>query len=132
MADRVDKLETIFELQSRFDSDLAARRGLDYDLGTWLQKEALAIVSELAELLDEVNFKWWKNPRPLNREAIKEELVDILHFFVSMCLKAGFTAEEIYQAYLAKNAENFRRQQGLSDREGYAAAEAGDRAGRPA
>lgn len=127
-----DRLERIFELQGRFDSDLAARRGLDYDLSTWIQKETLAIISELAELLDEVNFKWWKNPRPLDREAIKEELVDILHFFVSMCLKAGFTAEEIYQAYLAKNAENFRRQEGRSEREGYAAAPPGEGRGRPA
>lgn len=119
MPDR-DRLEHIFELQRRFDSDLAARRGLDYDLGTWVQKEVLAIVSELAELLDEVNFKWWKNPKPIDRERVKEELIDILHFFVSTCLKAGLTAEDVYQAYLTKNEENFRRQQGLSDKPGYA------------
>lgn len=120
MPDR-DRLEHIFELQQRFDSDLAARRGLDYDLGTWVQKEVLAMVSELAELLDEVNFKWWKNPRPIDRERVKEELIDILHFFVSTCLKTGLSADDVYRAYLAKNEENFRRQQGLSDKPGYAA-----------
>lgn len=117
--DRLDRLGHIFELQARFDEDLVRRRGIDYDLSTWVQKEVLAIVSELGELLDEVNFKWWKSPKPLNREAIREELVDILHFFVSICLKAGFTADEIYRAYLIKNQENFRRQQGLSDKPGY-------------
>ncbi len=114
-----DRLEHIFEMQHRFDSDLTARRGLDYDLGTWVQKEVLAILSELAELLDEVNFKWWKNPKPIDRERVKEELIDILHFFVSLCLKTGLSAEDVYRAYLAKNAENFRRQQGLSDKPGY-------------
>lgn len=117
----MDRLEHIFELQSRFDEDLARRRGLDYDLSTWIQKEILAMISELAELLDEVNFKWWKNPKPVDGEAVKGELVDILHFFTSMCLKAGYSAEDIYQAYLSKNQENFKRQQGLSAREGYAA-----------
>ncbi len=115
----MDRLEHIFELQGRFDADLAARRGLDFDLSTWLQKEVLAMISELAELLDEVNFKWWKNPKEVDREAVKEELVDILHFFVSMCLKAGLSADEVYRAYLAKNEENFRRQQGLSPKPGY-------------
>ncbi len=119
-----DMLEDIFERQARFDAELARLRGLDYDLATWVQKEVLALVAELGELLDEVNFKWWKNPRPLNREAIREELVDVLHFFVSTCLKCGFSAAEIHAAYVAKNEENFRRQHGLSDRDGYAAAAA--------
>lgn len=116
----VDRLEHIFQLQAMFDEDLAKRRGLDYDLSTWVQKEVLAIISELGELLDEVNFKWWKTPKPVDKGALCEEMVDILHFFVSICLKAGFTAEDIYQAYLSKNEENFRRQRGQSDKPGYA------------
>ncbi len=119
-----DMLEDIFARQARFDAELARLRGLDYDMATWVQKEVLALVAELGELLDEVNFKWWKNARPVNREAVREELADILHFFVSACLKCGFSAREIYEAYLAKNEENFRRQRGLSARDGYAAAEA--------
>ncbi len=42
-------------------------------------------------------------------------------FFVSMCLKAGIGPEELYRAYVAKNGgENFARQQGRTEREGYA------------
>lgn len=123
MTDNVDKLEHIFTLQAAFDEKLARQRQLEGDLETWIQREVLAIVSELGELLAEVNFKWWKNPQPVDTDAVKEELVDILHFFVSMCLKAGFDAEDIYQAYLEKNQENFRRQAGLSTKEGYAVEE---------
>ncbi|NLM95449.1 MAG: dUTPase [Firmicutes bacterium] len=117
----MDRLEHIFQLQRKFDDELIHNRGLDYDLSTWLQKETLAIVAELAELLNEVNFKWWKNPQPVDRERVKEELVDILHFFVSMCLKCDISPEELYQGYLTKNQENFRRQHGTSLRRGYEA-----------
>lgn len=115
-----DKLEIIFAMQNAFDSELAEKRGLqDITPDQWIQKETLAMLSELAELLDEVNFKWWKNPKEINTTAVKEELVDILHFFVSMCLKMGMTAEELYTMYLEKNKENFDRQKGLSAKKGY-------------
>jgi len=120
VTDNMDKLEHIFALQAAFDEELARKRDLEGNVETWIQREVLAIVSELGELLAEVNFKWWKNPKPVDTEAVKEELVDILHFFVSMCLKAGFSADDIYSAYLKKNRENFRRQEGLSTKEGYA------------
>ena len=49
----------------------------------------------------------------------KEELVDILHFYIGMCIDAGMTAEELFQIYLAKNQENYDRQQGKSAKKGY-------------
>lgn len=114
-----DKLEEIFALQKKFDDDLAARRNLHFTPAEWIQKETLAILSELAELLEEVNFKWWKNEKPLNENAIKEELVDILHFYVSMCVKMGISANELHEAYILKNKENFARQNGQSAKRGY-------------
>ncbi|NLO81845.1 MAG: dUTPase [Clostridiales bacterium] len=116
----MDRLEHIFQLQAKFDQALAERRNLKHIAPEeWIQKEVLAIVSELGELLDETNFKWWKNPKPVNQAALREELVDILHFFVSMCIKLGMTAEDLYQGYLEKNKENFDRQQGKSAKSGY-------------
>ncbi len=82
----MDKLERIFLLQEQFDSFVAKERGIDFSMEQWLQKQALAMMSELSELIDEVNFKWWKNPKPVDENLVKEELVDILHFFVGMCL----------------------------------------------
>ncbi|KAB2954342.1 dUTPase [Heliorestis acidaminivorans] len=115
-----DRLSHIFELQSAFDNEIIKKRGLEQiSREEWLQKETLAMISELSELLDEVNFKWWKNPKPINEDAVKEELIDILHFFVSMCLKAGLTPEELYERYKKKNQENFDRQAGLSKKKGY-------------
>lgn len=115
----MDKLDKIFELQKMFDEKVIEERNLQYDLDTWLQKDILAMLSELGELLDETNFKWWKNRKTLNRDLLKEELVDILHFFISMCLKLDLTPQELYEAYISKNKENFLRQEGRSKKEGY-------------
>lgn len=116
----MDKLENIFKYQNQFDTELAEKRGLsDIPMEQWIQKETLAMLSELAELIDEVNFKWWKNPKPVDTDKVKDELVDILHFFVSMCLKTGMDASELHERYMNKNKENFARQHGTSEKKGY-------------
>ena len=45
------------------------------------------------------------------REARLAEMADILHFFLQLALDQSFTAEDIYAAYMRKNAENRERQQ---------------------
>ena len=116
----MDKLEQIFMMQKAFDSELIEKRKLsNIPMAQWIQMETLAMMSELAELIDEVNFKWWKNEKPVDNDKVKGELVDILHFFVSMCLKTSMTAEELHSLYLAKNQENFDRQHGKSEKQGY-------------
>ncbi|MBR0136173.1 MAG: dUTPase [Clostridia bacterium] len=115
----MDKLETIFALQKALDTDIQERRSLDFPMEQWIQKDVLAMISELAELLDEVNFKWWKNAKPVDEAALHGELVDILHFFISMCIRAGMDADKLYNGYIEKNKENFDRQYGRSLKKGY-------------
>jgi len=122
MSDNItrDKLDIIFNLQKSFDNEIVKKRGLEHITpDEWIQKEVLAMISELSELLDEVNFKWWKNKKEIDFNLVKEELVDILHFFASMCLKVGMDSNEVYQRYISKNQENFKRQYGTSDKKGY-------------
>lgn len=117
----MDKLDRIFELQSAFNDELVERRHLqDIPMEQWLQMQTLAMISELSELIDEVNFKWWKNEKPVDINRVRDEIVDILHFFVSMCLRSGMDADELFERYTRKNRENFDRQHGLSDKQGYA------------
>ena len=116
----MDKLEKIFELQRKFDQELIEKRGLaGIPNEKWLQMQTLAMLSEMAELLNELNFKWWKNPVEVNENNVKEELVDILHFFVAMCIKSGMSADELFEKYIGKNKENFDRQRGISSKKGY-------------
>ena len=60
---------------------------------------------------DELNWKWWKSWKPTDKGKALEEAVDILHFWVSCCLDLGFTADQVFQAYLRKNAINHVRQE---------------------
>ena len=45
--------------------------------------------------------------------------MDVLHFFVSLCLRSGMDAEELFERYCEKNKENFDRQYGRSAKKGY-------------
>lgn len=62
--DEMEMLERIFYMQNLFDSDLIKNRNLEFSKEEWIQKEVLAIVSELAELLAEVNFNGGKTRSP--------------------------------------------------------------------
>ena len=116
----LDKLDIIFKMQEKFDQDVIKNRKLeDITPEQWIQKQTLAMLSELAELIAEVNFKWWKNEKAINQDNVKEELVDILHFFTGMCNRMGMDSEELFQKYLSKNEENFKRQYGTSKKKGY-------------
>lgn len=114
-----DMLREIFSMQTELNAKIAQGRNLNFTKEEWVQKNILAIISELSEVMDEVNFKWWKNKKPINEEALLEELTDVLHFFISMCIHAGVDADTLFAAYRKKNHENFKRQQGLSSKDGY-------------
>lgn len=116
----MDKLDEMFRLQKELDEEIIARRELTgIPMEQWVQKDILAIISELGEVLDEVNFKWWKNPKEVDLAALSEELVDVLHFFLSMCIHVGLDPDTIYRIYVEKNKENFNRQLGRSKKPGY-------------
>lgn len=87
-----DMLKEIFRLQEKFDQAVVEHRGLEFPREVWIQKEILALISELAEVLDEVNFKWWKDPKEIDSERLKEEIVDVLHFFSSACVSRPVSA----------------------------------------
>ncbi len=124
MPENFDKLERVFEMQKALNDEIGALRGLDgISADEWMQKLTLAMISELSEVLDGTNFKWWKNRKEIDENYLKEEIVDIFHFFVSMCLRVGMDADELFARYLAKNQENFDRQHGKSAKPGYSVAE---------
>ena len=49
----------------------------------------LAMRQEAAEAIDSLNWKWWKKDDD-DWDNIKIELVDMLHFWVSMCTDCWF------------------------------------------
>ena len=74
--------------------------------------------NEVAEMLQEMPyFKHWKNYDKMTEteredayKAMKNEYVDVLHFFINLGVALGFTSDELTDMYVIKNAENIRRQ----------------------
>lgn len=90
------------------------------DLDYWLKQWFMAIITESAEMLEETNWKHWKNAKQIDVEALKKEAIDIQHFLFSVYLTLGMNAEEVYNIYMDKNKENHDRQDGkIQGRESY-------------
>lgn len=77
----------------------------------WFMNFELAMRQECAEAIDSLQWKWWKKGDD-DWDNMKIELVDILHFWVSMCTIAGLSAEEAISLYFKKNDLNNKRQEG--------------------
>ena len=105
----MDKLETLFAEQAAFNASINKTRHLeDVTDDEWVQKFALALIVEAGELLDAAHFQWWKNPRPIDREHLKEEAVDVFHFAVSVALAAGMDARELFERYQSQEPGEHR------------------------
>ena len=106
-------LQEIFEEQKRLNQKINPDLYTEIDdpeikRQRFLQFE-LALRQESAEAIDSLNWKWWKKDND-DWDNIKIELVDILHFWVSMCTVAGLEADEVINLYLKKNQLNHKRQ----------------------
>lgn len=122
-----NKLEKIFAMQQELNAYVGNKHGI-VPLAThmkdatmeerieWLLKFNKALGKESNELDDCYVWKWWADDQgDFNWQNAKVEIVDILHFFVSMCLCVGITPQDLYDTYEKKWQINKQRQdQGYS------------------
>ncbi len=102
------------------------------DLREFFHMNNHAIVDEIHELMDACGgvhdgigsafWKKWKKDyvktndmkfsdlSERDQKEAKMEIVDILHFFMNMAAAVGMDGKEMYNYYMAKNAENKARQ----------------------
>ena len=113
-----DKLEEMLSLQSRLQSLYGAHPDdMDaIDRQRLIGNMTLAATDELHEFLNRTPWKPWKvyrssdfDPTPDELKEIKMELVDVLHFWMVLCLAFNMSADEIFGFYMAKNKENIDR-----------------------
>jgi dimeric dUTPase (all-alpha-NTP-PPase superfamily) len=83
----------------------------------WINQMILAMFEETVEIMRETPYKnpnfvpfGWKKTQLGDSEKFKGELVDLLHFFVNLCIGAELGPDELVQRYLAKNKINHERQ----------------------
>lgn len=108
-----DSLARAFQLQRRLQARLNGGLVPDVAEDTQYVKDMfLALYDEVGEALRTTPWKPWKKEQELDRESLKDELVDVMHFFVNLCLAAGMSATELYRRFEGKNKENHERQDG--------------------
>lgn len=96
------------ELNSRIGVDL---KNIDQEEKTkWILNYTRAMQQELAELTDSVPWKWWAKYQDFDEQNAKVEVVDLFHFLVSLAQTLGMTADDVFEAYIAKNKVNHQRQ----------------------
>lgn len=107
------KLSEVFkkqrELNERVSESFYENLKTDSDKIAGMLRFELALRQESAELIDSMHWKWWKKG-DTDWDNVKIELVDIFHFFVSMCTVAGMDSEELMDLYFKKNDLNHTRQ----------------------
>jgi dimeric dUTPase (all-alpha-NTP-PPase superfamily) len=109
----MDKLQEIFDLQK----DLNLRIGVDTDHLTesdrekWVLNYARAMSQEIAEITDSVPWKWWAKYQKFDQQNARVEVVDMLHFLVSLAQVLGMSASDLHDAYTRKHKVNVQRQE---------------------
>ncbi|HEX6282793.1 MAG TPA: dUTPase [Nitrososphaera sp.] len=105
----MDSLETIFSIQRELASMMDLSR-YPNPIDGRVSVLSTAIVHEAIELQRLTNWKWWKKPIPFDREAAKEELIDIWHFVVQASIELGMSPTDVLNEYKKKNKVNRDRQ----------------------
>jgi dimeric dUTPase (all-alpha-NTP-PPase superfamily) len=108
----MDKLEEIFQMQDALNRRIGVNLPppTDEEKAKWILNYTRAMQQETAELIDSVPWKWWAKYQKFDEQNAKVEVVDLFHFLVSLAQTLGMTADDVYQAYLKKNAVNHQRQ----------------------
>jgi dimeric dUTPase (all-alpha-NTP-PPase superfamily) len=108
----MDKLEYLLDRQENLRNMYENKRPeyKDMSLNDLLVIFSDAIIDECSELKAGLNWKPWKNNKPLDHDYLKEELIDILHFWLDACSRLDMNAREIIDIYDSKHYENERRQ----------------------
>jgi dimeric dUTPase (all-alpha-NTP-PPase superfamily) len=124
--DGSDRLSELLMLQRRLQEDCYHTDfdGMDNEERiAFIRQNVLALEDELHEALREVGWKSWARTKYVHETRLQEELIDALHFMLSLLLAANMDADEVYERYLTKNRINRRRQQ-----EGYSGEKTRDEA----
>jgi dimeric dUTPase (all-alpha-NTP-PPase superfamily) len=107
-----DRLEQIFEMQAALNKRIGIETvGMTQEQKIqWVLNYTRALQQESAELVDSVPWKWWAKYQKYDEQNARVEVVDLFHFLISIAQVLGMSAEDVYQAYVAKNKINHQRQ----------------------
>jgi dimeric dUTPase (all-alpha-NTP-PPase superfamily) len=81
-----DKLEEIFRLQEQLNKRIGVDTAsmTDEQRQQWVLNYCRAMTQEVAELTDSVPWKWWAKYQKFDKQNARVEVIDLLHFLVSI------------------------------------------------
>lgn len=132
--DSICKLDRLFNMQTKLNNNVFKLKDIrDHDGNTltmsailndalaagsaitarnlsmqWQRNYLEAMIDESNEVKAELLKKWWSD-KAANLDHIQEEIVDQLHFWISLALSAGMNANAVFNKYVEKNKVNFAR-----------------------
>ena len=108
-----DQMRDMFRMQQSLNERIGVKTSgmSDEEKTRWLLNYCRAMTQEIAELTDSVPWKWWAKYQKFDEQNARVEVVDLFHFLISAAQVLGMSADDVYQAYLKKNAVNFQRQE---------------------
>lgn len=113
---KVRQLESMFDAQGKLnqrvnvDTVQIGLTGSEEEKAKWVGNFCTAIIQETAELRDSVPWKWWSKHQTFDLQNARVEVVDILHFLISVAQVLGMTSQDLFDAYMAKMEVNHKRQ----------------------
>jgi dimeric dUTPase (all-alpha-NTP-PPase superfamily) len=108
-----DKLQEIFQLQEQLNRRIGVDTSnmTDEERQKWVLNYCRAMTQEVAELTDSVPWKWWAKYQTFDKQNARVEVVDLLHFLISLAQVLEMDANDIYEAYAKKHKVNVSRQE---------------------
>ena len=110
--EKLDQFRELFRMQKSLNERIGVQTdGMDERQKTeWVLNYCRAMSQEIAELTDSVPWKWWAKYQRFDEQNARVEVVDLLHFLISLAQVLGMSADDFFNAYLKKNEVNFQRQ----------------------
>jgi dimeric dUTPase (all-alpha-NTP-PPase superfamily) len=107
-----DQLRELFRMQKTLNERIGVHSdGMnDEEKTKWVLNYSRAMTQEIAELTDSVPWKWWAKYQKFDQQNARVEVVDLFHFLISLAQVLGMSADDVFEAYVKKNAVNFKRQ----------------------
>lgn len=80
-------LQGMFDLQASLDAGIKKKHPENYDSPDYMMNKFYALKNEINEAWnDSQSFKMWSTKYKQPKESFLEEMIDVLHFWLSSCL----------------------------------------------
>lgn len=117
----MDRLEQMFETQKKLQERLCTFEKMkdEKDKVDFIKQNIIAVIEEATEILRCTPYKnpnyckfGWKKTQLWDLDNYKEEIVDLFHFLMNLCIAVDMSTDEFFNIYIKKNNKNHDRQNG--------------------